>query len=176
MFAIFNIGQKLLEKLHKKSYRTSYVAEHVRRGVAYQIRSLRDQRGWNQGYFSGLLRKPQSVVSRLEDPSYGKYTVQTLLEIASVFDVALQVRFVPYSTFLQQTRDVSSKSMQATGFEEELEQKSAMHIRLPTLEEIERDGIQPIVFADEDDVRPAVTESRASSFQLKKPEPTSAVQ
>jgi hypothetical protein len=44
VFAIFSIGKKLFDKLRKKSYRDSYVAEHVRRGIAYQIRALRDAR------------------------------------------------------------------------------------------------------------------------------------
>jgi transcriptional regulator with XRE-family HTH domain len=120
VFAIFNVGKKLFDKLRRsKSYRDSYIAEHVRRGIAYQIRALRDQRDWNQGKFSKYLGKPQSVVSRLEDPSYGKVTVQTLLEVASVFDVALQVRFVPYSLFLRATRDLSPASMHVPGFEME---------------------------------------------------------
>src|SRR3954462_6877822 len=110
VFAIFNLGKKLLAKLQRKSYRTAYVAEHVRRGIAYQIRALRDQRGWKQGELSERLKKPQSVVCRLEDPSYGKVSVQTLLEVAASFDVALQVRFVPFSTFLAQTRDLTSSS------------------------------------------------------------------
>ena len=133
MFAIFNVGKKLLQKLQKKSYRTAYVAEHVRRGIAYQIRALRDQRDWNQGELSDFLKKPQSVVCRLEDPSYGKVTVQTLLEIAAVFDVALQVRFVPFSTFLQQTRDVSSESMKALSFDDEAQLKGAIRLK-PTSE------------------------------------------
>jgi hypothetical protein len=119
VFAISSIGKKLFEKLQRKSYRHSYLAEHVRRGIAYQIRALRDQRVWSQGKFAKLLAKPQSVVCRLEDPSYGKLTVQTLLEIASVFDVALRVRFVPYSSFLQQTRDVSVASMKVPSFDDE---------------------------------------------------------
>jgi transcriptional regulator with XRE-family HTH domain len=95
------------------------VAEHVRRGIAYQIRALRDQRGQKQGELAEELGKPQSVVSRLEDPSYGKVTVQTLLEVAAVFDVALLVRFVPFSSFLRDTRDLSSKAMEVPSFEDE---------------------------------------------------------
>jgi hypothetical protein len=106
------------------------MAEHVRRGVAYQIRALRDQRGWNQGVFSKELHKPQSVVCRLEDPSYGKATMQTLLEVANVCDVALQVRFVPYSLFLQNTRDVSSESMKVPSFEDELYKPAAISAQL----------------------------------------------
>lgn len=119
MFGIVKIGKKLIEKLSKPAYRRSYVAEHVRRGIAYQIRALRDQRDLNQGQLAKLLDKPQSVVSRLEDPSYGKYTIQTLLEVAAVYDVALQVRFVPFSTFLLQSRDVSNEAMKVLSFSDE---------------------------------------------------------
>jgi transcriptional regulator with XRE-family HTH domain len=120
VLAIFNVAKKLLRKLQRPAYRHAYVAEHVRRGIAYQIRALRDQRSWNQGTFSKRLDKPQSVVSRLEDPSYGKVTVQTLLEIAAVFDVALEVRFVSYSSFVQRTRDVSTPSMRVPEFKDDL--------------------------------------------------------
>jgi len=118
--AISNLGRKLLDKLQKKVYRHAYLAEHVRHGIAYQIRAIRDQRGWNQGIFSKHLGKPQSVVCRLEDPSYGKFTIQTLLEIADVFDVALEVRFVPFSTFIERTRDVSAPSMAVVEFKDDL--------------------------------------------------------
>lgn len=116
----FDISAKLREKLGRKAYRAAYVAEHVRRGIAAQIRAMRDQRGWNQGKLSAEMGKPQSVVSRLEDPDYGKVTVQTLLEVASTFDVALQIRFVPFSTFVAQTRDVSPSSMRVSSFDGEV--------------------------------------------------------
>jgi transcriptional regulator with XRE-family HTH domain len=119
VLAIFDIGKKLLEKLRRPAYRHAYLAEHVRRGIAYQIRALRDQRGWKQGKFSAELGKPQSVVCRLEDPSYGKVTIQTLLEVANVFDVALEIRFVPYSSFIQRTRDVSATSMHVPEFKDD---------------------------------------------------------
>ena len=119
MFAISSIGRKLIEKLRKRAYRHAYLAEHVRRGIAYQIRALRVQRGCSQGKLSKLLGKPQSVVCRLEDPSYGKVSVQTLLEVANIYDVALEVRFVPYSLFVQRTRDVSPASIQVTEFKDE---------------------------------------------------------
>jgi transcriptional regulator with XRE-family HTH domain len=120
VFAISSIGKKLLEKLQRKAYRHAYLAQHVRRGIAYQIRAMRDQRKWKQGTFAQSLGKPQSVVSRLEDPDYGKVTLQTLLEVANVFDVALEVRFVSYSTFICNTRDVSIPSMRVPEFKSDL--------------------------------------------------------
>jgi transcriptional regulator with XRE-family HTH domain len=135
VFGILSIGRKLLDKLLKRSYRQAYVAEHVRRGVAYQIRALRDQRGLKQGELAKHLGKPQSVVSRLEDPGYGKVTVQTLLEVAAVFDVALLVRFVPFSSFLRDTRDVSPKAMEVPSFEDE-----AAVSKLPAAKKSKRSG------------------------------------
>jgi transcriptional regulator with XRE-family HTH domain len=127
VFVISSVGKKLFEKLRKKAYRHAYMAEHVRRGIAYQIRALRDQRGWNQGTLSKELDKPQSVVCRLEDPSYGKVTVQTLLAVANVYDVALLVKFVSYSSFLKQTRDTSTASMMVPNFEDELSKSQEFH-------------------------------------------------
>lgn len=134
MFTISSISKKLIEKLGRKAYRAAYVGEHVRRGIAAQIRAMRDQRGWNQGKLSKELGKPQSVVSRLEDPSYGKVTVQTLLEVAATFDVALQIRFVPFSSFLQQTRDVSTGAMQVVSFGDDIfaARQGAPEIRIPS--------------------------------------------
>lgn len=141
MFAIFNVGVKLFEKLRRKGYRHAYLREHVKRGIAYQIRALRDQRGWKQGEFSKRLGKPQSVVSRLEDPSYGQMTVQTLLEVADVYDVALQVRFIPYSSFLRATRDLTTTSMQVPSFAVEV----TAPLKIIPGSEIEVSGQIPVV-------------------------------
>ena len=138
MFAISSISKKLLEKLQRKPYRHAYLGQHTRRGIAYQIRALRDQRKWKQGTFAKMLGKPQSVVCRLEDPDYGKVTVQTLLEVANVFDVALEVRFVRYSSFICNTRDVSVVSMQVPEFKDDMgltnTEVSPINIRAVALE------------------------------------------
>jgi transcriptional regulator with XRE-family HTH domain len=112
------LSKRLMEKLKSKSYRQAYVAEHVRTGIAFQIRALRAQRGWSQKRFAEELGKPQSVVSRLEDPDYGKVSVQTLLEGAAAFDVALLIQYVSFPEFLQRTQDVSPDALQADSFDE----------------------------------------------------------
>jgi transcriptional regulator with XRE-family HTH domain len=93
------------------------VAEHVRTGISYQIRALRAQRGWSQKKLAEEIGKPQSVVSRLEDPDYGKLSVQTLLEVASAFDVALLIQYVNFPEFLKRTRDVSQEALRADSFD-----------------------------------------------------------
>ncbi len=60
-------------------------------------------------------------------------TVQTLLEVAATFDVALQIRFVPFFTFLQQTRDVSTHSMRVVSFSNDSFARSGgQEIRIPS--------------------------------------------
>jgi hypothetical protein len=119
MFGMSEFSRKVWDKLRKKVYRRAYVEEHVRRWIASQIRAMRDHpsRQWNQGEFSRRIKKPQSVVSRLEDPSYGKMTIQTLLEVAAAFDVALIVKFVSFCRFLRETNDLTIESMQVENFD-----------------------------------------------------------
>lgn len=42
----------------------------------------------------------QNAVYRAENPNYGKQTITTLKKIAAAFDVALVVRFAPFSELL----------------------------------------------------------------------------
>lgn len=114
---IVNFSRRVLTKLLSKKYRDAYVAENVRMGIAYQIRAMREQRNsMSQKALGDLLGKPQSVVSRLEDPGYGKLTLQTLLEVAAAFDVALLVQFVTHGDFLQRMSDVSPLALQTASF------------------------------------------------------------
>lgn len=115
---IATLSKKLIEKLMRKSYRDEYVAENVKTGIAYQIRALRDQRGWSQKVLAAEMDKPQSVVSRMEDPDYGKLSVQSLLDVAAAFDVALLVKFVSLPEMIIKTRDVSPKALEADSFDE----------------------------------------------------------
>jgi transcriptional regulator with XRE-family HTH domain len=115
---IATLSKKLFERLKRKSYRDEYVAEGVRTGIAHQIRALRDQREWSQKMLADVLVKPQSVVSRIEDPDYGKLSIQTLLEIAAAFDVGLIVRFVNFPEFLRRTRNVGPQALTAESFDE----------------------------------------------------------
>ncbi len=115
MFASFS--KRLLSKLRSKKYRDAYVAENVRTGIAYQIRAMREQRdAMSQKDLGKLMHKPQSVVSRLEDPDYGKLTLQTLLRVAAAFDVALLVQFVTHEEFLRRTLDVSPRALEVDSF------------------------------------------------------------
>jgi transcriptional regulator with XRE-family HTH domain len=113
---------KKLQKLKVKQYRDAHVRERIRIGIPYQIRALREQdgRNWTQAELGKRVGKPQNVISRLEDPNYGKLSIQTLLEVAAAFDVALLIKFVSYSRLIGEFEDVSQKALEVQSFEEDM--------------------------------------------------------
>lgn len=118
---------KKMKRLSKKAYRTAFVKAHLDQGIAHQIRILRQQRNLTQAGLAKLINTGQSAVSRLEDPSYGNYTLNQLAELAAAYDVALTVKFISYGRFLQETEDVSPKSLSAMSYEEELQEVIEQH-------------------------------------------------
>ncbi len=102
-----------------KGYRDAFVEANIRNAIAFQIRALRRKRGWSQGELAARSGKAQNVISRLEDPDYGRYTLQTLLALAGTFDVALSVRFVSYGELLSQLRNVSDEALAVPSFDDE---------------------------------------------------------
>lgn len=111
------ISSKFADELNEKEMRDAYVQAQTRVKLAHQIRSLRTQRKWSQGELGERLGKPQSNVSRLEDADVGKYTLSTLLELASAFDVAVKVEFASYPDFLESTADLSPTALQVKSFD-----------------------------------------------------------
>lgn len=95
--------QKLAEQLQDQEYRRAFVEGHATDTIAFQLRAMRKRKNWEQRDVAEKLgnRKLQPMISRYENPDYGKYSISTLLELAAAFDVALAVRFVPFSELLE---------------------------------------------------------------------------
>jgi transcriptional regulator with XRE-family HTH domain len=107
--------------IRNKKFRDSYSYELVRTGIPFQMRALREQRGWTQADLAEAIGKPRSVITRLESPGYGKLSLKSLFEIASGFDVGLMVKFVPFSRLLREYEDVSSEALACKGIFSERE-------------------------------------------------------
>lgn len=103
----------------RASARHAYLEAEVITGLAHQIRAIRIQRGWSQAALAKRLGTTQTVVSRLEDPSYGRYTLKTLIDLAKTFDTGMQVRFTSFVTMLQETYRPNAKDREVMAFTDE---------------------------------------------------------
>jgi transcriptional regulator with XRE-family HTH domain len=115
---------KQLAKLKRKAYRDAFVEEHVKTSLPFQIRALREQpdRQWSQAELGMRAGMRQNAISRLEDAESGTPSISTLLRLARAFDVALLVKFVPFSKLLTEFSDLSFEALSAPSFEQELPQ------------------------------------------------------
>jgi transcriptional regulator with XRE-family HTH domain len=59
-----------------------------------------------QAQLAEKIDSDQNAVSRIENLRYGKQTLTTLKKVAAAFDVALVVRFVPFSQLIDWVRGV----------------------------------------------------------------------
>lgn len=102
----------IVRLLSNKKFRDAYVAEQIRNGIPFQIRALRMERGWTQAELGKRSDKKQHGISRLENPNLGdELSIKSLLDIASAFDVALLIKFVPFSKLLKECEDVSPRGL-----------------------------------------------------------------
>jgi transcriptional regulator with XRE-family HTH domain len=112
--------EKSFLSLKRPGAKEAYVEAELVNGLAHQIRILREQRGWTQKELAKRVNTSQNTISRLEDPSYGRYTIRTLLSLSKAFDVALFVRYLPFSKFMEATWDTRHERFEAASYEEEL--------------------------------------------------------
>jgi DNA-binding transcriptional regulator YiaG len=61
------IRKNIWKHLKDRVFREAYVEEHVRAGVAYQIKAMREARGWSQAQFAEKCGKSQSKIPIMEN-------------------------------------------------------------------------------------------------------------
>ncbi|MDA0768847.1 MAG: hypothetical protein BZY79_06545 [SAR202 cluster bacterium Casp-Chloro-G4] len=111
--------KQLFESFQDKDYRDTFVQEHIGVGLAYQIRAMREKFGWTQEEFARRAGKRQEVISQLENPDYGSYTLKTLKILASAFDVALQVNFVSFRDLIRNAANLTPEIIAPPSYDEE---------------------------------------------------------
>jgi len=124
-----NSKESLLKRLSaSKEARERFVSSHVDKGYAYQIREMREQKELSQTELGAMVGMNQNAIHRLESPEYGRATITTLKRMAAAFDVALIVRFVPFSQLINWVsgtpfvdNGLSSASLAAPSYDEEKE-------------------------------------------------------
>lgn len=112
--------ERTFKRIGDKEMRRAYLEAELKNAIAHQIKVLRRDRGLSQRDLAQLMGTSQNTISRIEDPSYGKFSVKTLLDLASAFDVALFVRFTSFSDFMCRTWDTSPKLFSVDSFDEDV--------------------------------------------------------
>lgn len=116
---MMNRRQQIVNGLKDKGYRDAFVRQQATTDIPFQIRGMRAQRGWTQAELAQKLGKQQSVVSRLENPKYGKFTLKTLHELAAEFDVGLLVTFVSFSALANRAASYGIADVEIPAFDED---------------------------------------------------------
>lgn len=116
---ITNKKEQMWESLQDPEYRKEVIDEHINVGIAFQIHGLRQRQEIKQKALAERLGIKQPLISAWENPNYGKYTLNTLKELAKAFDVGLLVRFVPFSTLINWSVDLTGDTIAPPSFTEE---------------------------------------------------------
>lgn len=111
--------EQLWKNIQSKEYREAFVDAQISTGLAFQIRAMRTLKKWSQKALALRIGTKQEAVSRLENPDYGKFSLETLRKIASAFDVALIVRFVPFSELIDKVSSLSTRDVEVPSFSDE---------------------------------------------------------
>ncbi|MDF3837173.1 helix-turn-helix transcriptional regulator [Cupriavidus basilensis] len=98
-------------------YRQAYLEESIEQGVAWQIKTNRQQRGLSQRDLADVIGTHQSAISRLEDPMSGLPNLETLVKVAHAFDCALSVRLISYAQLSVESDDLSPDALFAAPFD-----------------------------------------------------------
>lgn len=101
-----------------KEYREYFVESWIEQTIAWQIKINRENRQLSQKELAEQIGTKQSAISRLESADAQNYRMATLLKIASAFDCALDVRFIPYSKLAELTADNSPAALSVEPFQE----------------------------------------------------------
>lgn len=88
--------KSLWKKFFDKDYRYAYLETHLRETIASQLYSIRESQKLTQSDLANLVGTKQPAISRIEKGE-ASLSVKSLEAIARAFDVALSIKFVPFS-------------------------------------------------------------------------------
>jgi transcriptional regulator with XRE-family HTH domain len=114
-----DIRERLFKRFRDPEYRHSYLEEFLNSVISAQIRTLREQRGWSQADLAEKIGTTQSAISRIENPNYSAWKLETLRKIARALDQALTVKFVSFGDALGDVERFRTDKLIRPSFEED---------------------------------------------------------
>lgn len=112
-------SEEFIAQIADPEDRREFVRDQVRTRFAMLIRALRDQdeRSWSQSELGRRMGKPQSVVSRIEDPDYGRLSLETMFEVAEAFDLPLWIDIPEWDEWFGRTKEVRKDQLERRSFD-----------------------------------------------------------
>lgn len=144
--------EQLVGLLEDKQLRGHFTGAQVYQLLAAQIRHLREKHHWTQAELGSRARMKQTQVSRAENPDYRGTGISTLGKLAEAFDVALIVRFAPFSELAGWLSSLSPHSFEPASYEEESSRRTYRPVNVitaqdpPQLEGLASYGTASIVY------------------------------
>jgi transcriptional regulator with XRE-family HTH domain len=112
--------QSLWEKFKNKAFRHSFVSGHLANNISAQIFSTREARGWTQQQLAEAADMAQARISVMENSAYENFSLNTLKRLAAALDVALIVRFVPFSELLDYATNMDAEKLAVREFKDDM--------------------------------------------------------
>ena len=111
-------GQQVRESLKEKKYREALFSL-VLRNLALQIRQMRKKKGWTQAQLGARVGRSLSTISHMESANPRYFSMLVLKRMATVFDVALLVRFTRFSELVDWLVKVTPTNLTPPSYDEE---------------------------------------------------------
>jgi transcriptional regulator with XRE-family HTH domain len=110
---------KLIEQLQDKAYREAFVFSQMSIPISFQVRTLREHQGLTQKQLAEKAGMLQPRIVELERPKGKEPNLRTLGRLAAAFDVALVVRFVPFSELVEWAETFSPDTFVVPSFDDD---------------------------------------------------------
>jgi transcriptional regulator with XRE-family HTH domain len=93
---------------------------------------------------ASALGKHQETISQWENPDYGRYNITSLRQLATAFDVALLVKFIPFSELITDMLNLSETRLSPPSFNEEQKiSQSLIKIDFNPIDTKDKDAYEP---------------------------------
>jgi transcriptional regulator with XRE-family HTH domain len=161
----------LAGQLRDKEYRDAFVASQIRIGLPMQCRALRESRDMTQPELAEAAGMSQPRISEIERPGERKLNIDTLLRLASAFDVALEVRFVPFSQFVDDDESIDFDEYYVRPFSEDIEQLAKREEQMKSVLRMKPSGASSAAQPEDSEKQQFSTDALNRAAKAAKPMP-----